>query len=224
MNNGRINIGAIRREQIVHSAVAVINEQGIQKLSLSEIEKKVGMSRGQLTYYFKTKEEILLAVFDRLIALMGEWHGEAELDSLPWLEIVRHVLDIVLADPPAHSEFHALQHAFLSQISHRADFRRRLADLYEHWRGRSVTALKRDLKKHPSSRAVSPRVLATLVQAIFHGLAVQRAADPTAVDAEQVTELCLDMLQSYLGLPDPSAKKRPPSRAKRNRKVSHGRN
>jgi AcrR family transcriptional regulator len=218
MHNGRITIGSIRREQIVDAAVAVINEQGIQNLSLSEIEKKVGMSRGQLTYYYKTKEDILLAVFDRLIELMNRQHGEKEIDQLAWLDIVRHVLDIVLADPPAHPEFHALQHTFLSQIGHRDDFRRRLASLYEDWRSRSTTALKRDLRKHPGLRKVAPNVLATLVQAIFHGLAVQRAADPDAVQTRAVVNLCLDMLSTYLWV---SAPKRKPAR--KHSKVTHER-
>src|ERR1700733_15274042 len=122
MKNGRINIGSIRREQIVAAAVAVIAEQGIQHLSLSEIEKKVGMSRGQLTYYYKAKEDILLAVFDRLLELMCQQNAEAECEGLCWLEIVRQTLPLVLSDPPAHSEFHALQHTFLSQSSHRDDF------------------------------------------------------------------------------------------------------
>src|SRR5260370_10925296 len=69
MKQTRIDIGSIRREQIVEAAVTVIAEQGLQNLSLSEIEKKAGMSRGQLTYYFPAKEDILLAVFDRLLQL-----------------------------------------------------------------------------------------------------------------------------------------------------------
>lgn len=223
MRNGRITIGSIRRVEIVDAAVAVINEQGIQNLSLSEIEKKIGMSRGQLTYYFKTKEDILLAVFDRMIELMGQQHGEAELDRLPWLDIVRHVLEIVLADPPAHPEFHALQHTFLSQISHRDDFRRRLADLYEHWRGRSIKALQRDLKANPGLRKVSPRVLATLVQAIFHGLAVQRAADPHAVKPREIIRLCLDLLGTYLWEGERPQIEVPGKRTKRRpaKKVAH---
>ncbi len=67
MKPARIDIGSIRRDQIVEAAVAVIAERGLQNLSLSEIEKKAVMSRGQLTYYFPTKESILLAVFDRLV-------------------------------------------------------------------------------------------------------------------------------------------------------------
>ena len=53
-------------------AAGVIAEQGIQNLSLSEIESRTGMSRGQLTYYFKAKEDILLAVFDRMVRRMRE--------------------------------------------------------------------------------------------------------------------------------------------------------
>src|SRR5476649_2465867 len=106
MKNGRLTIAQIRRTEIVDAAAAVIAEQGIQHLSLSEIEKKVGMSRGQLTYYFKTKEDILLAVFDRMLELMNQQNPAAEFDKLDWLEIVREVLLIVLQDPPAHPEFH----------------------------------------------------------------------------------------------------------------------
>ena len=72
MKTPRIDVGSIRREQIVQAAVSVIAEQGLQNLSLSEIEKKAGMSRGQLTYYYPAKEDILLAVFDRLIQMMHE--------------------------------------------------------------------------------------------------------------------------------------------------------
>ncbi len=57
------------------AAVAVIAEKGLQHLSLSEIEKKVGMSRGQLMYYFKAKEDILLAVFDRLLDMICRRNG-----------------------------------------------------------------------------------------------------------------------------------------------------
>src|SRR5262249_88435 len=84
MKKPRINIGTLRRQEIVEAAVAVITEQGFQNLSLSEIEKKAGMSRGQLTYYFPTKEAILLAVFDRLLYLMYERIGRPESDVPPF--------------------------------------------------------------------------------------------------------------------------------------------
>src|SRR5215831_2685818 len=122
MKSQRIDIASIRREQIVEAAVSVITEQGIQNLSLSEIEKKAGMSRGQLTYYFPTKEDILLAVFDRLVALMHERVGEPECaagqDASAW-EWIQHLLKKIVVAPRDHPEFGCLQYTFLSQIAHR---------------------------------------------------------------------------------------------------------
>src|SRR5437667_4614311 len=116
MKSQRIDIASIRREQIVEAAVAVIAEQGLQNLSLSEIENKAGMSRGQLTYYFPTKEAILLAVFDRLLQLMYQRlekpGGPVEHPACQgggW-ELVRHLFAALLTQPPVSPEFHCLQY------------------------------------------------------------------------------------------------------------------
>jgi AcrR family transcriptional regulator len=202
MKAKRIDIAGIRREQIVDAAVAVIVEKGLQNLSLSEIEKKVGMARGQLMYYFKAKEDILLAVFDRLLKLMYRQQGFSEEQPVQpmrdWLKLFQVILEYILRQPPANRGFHALQFTFLSQISHRDDFRIRLAKLYEEWRTGMAASISGDLHACPGRPRVSPRALATVAQALLHGIAVQMAADPKAVDAKEIVKLCLDILGTYL--------------------------
>jgi AcrR family transcriptional regulator len=197
-------IGSKRREQIVEAAVAVITEQGLQNLSLSEIEHKAGMSRGQLTYYFPTKEDILLAVFDRVVQLMYQRMGTpAQTAHVPperqsgW-DWVQHLFTTLFLKPPVSPEFGVLQYTFLAQMGHREDFRRRLATLYEEWRSSMAMGLARDLDGERRDRPGSPRALATLVQAILHGLGMQAAADPHSFDRQEVVTLCLDVLGSYL--------------------------
>jgi AcrR family transcriptional regulator len=209
MKNGRVDVGRVRREQIVEAAVAVIAEQGLQSLSLSEIEKRAGMSRGQLTYYFPAKEDILLAVFDRLLVMMHQRvqaaHGDPCAHGGTAWERLEQFLRWVLLQPPSVPEFHALQYTFLSQIGHREDFRQRLAQLYEEWRAHMAGDFAKDLAPggeqnggggvHPP--AVSPRTVASFVQALLHGLAMQRAADPGAYDRQEMLELCLNLLGTY---------------------------
>jgi AcrR family transcriptional regulator len=203
MKTPRIDIGTIRREQIIEAAVAIIAEQGLQNLSLSEIEQRAGMSRGQLTYYFPTKEDILLAVFDRLLQLMHQRIQAVEGVTNPCVaggtawERLQHFLTFVLLTPPQMPEFHSLQYTFLSQIGHREDFRARLANLYEEWRGHMAEDFAKELPAGGPGRAVSPRTLASFVQALLHGLAMQRAADPAAYDRQEMLELCLGMLGNY---------------------------
>jgi AcrR family transcriptional regulator len=200
MKNSRIDIRSIRQEQIVEAAVAVIAEQGIQHLSLSEIEKKAGMSRGQLTYYFPSKEDIFLAVFDRLLQLIYERMREPDnpdcSSSAGWAKL-QTFLEKVIGQPPVSPEFHALQYTFLSQIGHRDDFRQRLATLYEEWRSHLAEELAKDLSPPAGHRPVSPRAMATLILAILHGLGTQTTADPEAFQREEMLTLCLDMLGAY---------------------------
>jgi AcrR family transcriptional regulator len=197
----------VRRQQIVDAAVAVITEQGLQNLSLSEIENRAGMSRGQLTYYFKCKEEILLAVFDRLLQLMYQRLGtpgggaDGEACAAGAWEWVRYLLEKLLTQPAVSPEFNTLQYTFLAQMGHRADFRRRLATLYEEWRGHMAGGLKEELARNPQAPAAPPRALASLIQGLLHGLAMQLAADPDAFDRDEMLQLCLDVLGTYLRRP-----------------------
>jgi AcrR family transcriptional regulator len=226
MKSPRIDIASIRREQIVEAAVAVITEQGLQNLSLSEIENRAGMSRGQLTYYFPAKEDILLAVFDRLVLLIheriGTPSGQAQAQPSGW-GWVRHLLEKLLTQPPVSPEFGCLQYTFLSQIGHREDYRQRLADLYESWRGNMTLGLAADVARQPAVRPVSPRALATLVQALLHGLTMQRAADPDAFEGQEMFDLCLDMLRTYLWNKSHTRKKRKPAAKKREAGVNGAR-
>lgn len=207
----RRDVATQRRREIVEAAVAVIAEQGVQKLSLSEIEKRAGMARGQLTYYFPTKEGIFLAVFDHLLGLMYQRigtppgaKGPCGEDASGW-EWVCHLLAAILLQPPASPEFHCLQYTFLSQIGHREDFRHRLAQLYEEWRGNMTLGLARDLADAPAAPDADPRLVASLVQAILHGLSMQLAADPQAFDREAMFRLCCEVLGGFFQLGSPQS-------------------
>jgi AcrR family transcriptional regulator len=197
-------VSTIRREQIVEAAIAVIAEQGIQHLSLSEIEKKTALARGQLMYYFRCKEDILLAVFDRLLQMMlarvesGNGNGGGCTGGPKGWERLRHFLTLFVLTPPNLPAFHSLQYTFLSQISHREDFRQRLANLYDAWRVHMAEDFQDDLARRPANHRVSPRLFASLVQAILHGLSVQRSADPDAYDRQEMLDLILDLLGGYL--------------------------
>lgn len=219
---GRIDIAAIRREQIVEAAVGIIVKQGLPSLSLSKIERAARMKRGQLTYYFPTKEDILLAVFDRLLLLMYQRMEAADgpreeriKKHTAWL-CVQRLLQMVLRPPvdgDLGPEFHALQYTFLAQIAHRDDFRKRLASLYEEWRSGLAAHWRATA---PPATGISARAVASFVQALVHGLLVQLAADPKAFDRSEMLALCVSVLAPlFVELhPRRNGARRPKRRAK----------
>jgi AcrR family transcriptional regulator len=214
MNKPHADRAQTRREQIVEAAVAIIAEQGLDRLSLSRIEERAGMSRGQLTYYFPTREDILLAVFDRLLLLIKQrvesGEGPCAIDGTGW-ERVRQFLTMFVLRPPTMPEFHALQYTFLAQMGHRDDLRARLAALYEEWRQHLAADLEPEVARRNGRKTASARTLASFIQAVLHGLTMQRAADPDAYDREEMLALFLHLLGNYLQAPDgPGKRKRPP--------------
>jgi hypothetical protein len=80
--------------------------------------------------------------------------------------------------------------------------------------------LETDLAGSIDPNRVSPRALATVIQALLHGLGMQAAADPNAFDRQQVFSLCIDMLGSYMKI-QPRTRK-PRKSAANNFKASNG--
>ena len=56
------------REDILDAAVRILRESGVKMLAQSRVARAAGIPQGHLTYYFPTKEAILLAVVDRMMA------------------------------------------------------------------------------------------------------------------------------------------------------------
>jgi AcrR family transcriptional regulator len=202
------DVARARREQIVEAAVRVITSSGLHNLSLSKIESWAGMKRGQLTYYFPTKEEILLAVFDRMLGLLCEQlaHGGNRKAATPvpvvW-DCVREMLQTVLKPgSDLGREFHALQYTFLAQIAHREDFRLKLAEVFAGWRD-GIAAHWADSGKPKGRRTKNEmgETVSAFVQALVHGLAVQLAADPKAFDRTEMLKLCVRVLAPLFDTP-----------------------
>ncbi|CAN1552146.1 AcrR Transcriptional regulator [Sphingomonadaceae bacterium] len=57
--------GVIRRQQIIDTARQTLIEFGITGIVLRDIAEKIGITHGNVQYYFATKDHLLVAVFDQ---------------------------------------------------------------------------------------------------------------------------------------------------------------
>lgn len=173
-----------RRGQIVDAAMEIIATQGLHKLSLGNIEKRVKMTRGHLTYYFPTKEAILLAVMDRMVERIHARHCGAEgpkPGQVPMAEFLPHAFAKFLTPmEPEKAAFLSLVHTFKSQAGYREDVRKRLADLNREFREKIAA----DYAATETNPAVPPAVFAGIMIAVLGGLDSQLAVDPDAFDRE----------------------------------------
>jgi AcrR family transcriptional regulator len=180
------------------AAEAIIAGQGIDQLSLARIEERAGMSRGQLTYYFPTKESILLAVHERMLRrIIREFiasDGPKPMTGRAW-DCFKHALRSHLGLNATHpiergKDLFSLLYTFLAQMGHREDYRNRLSEMSRARQGMIATDFAQSVLE---PRMVSPDIAAMLIQALVHGLTVMLMVDPAAFDRQKMYEVCIQL-------------------------------
>ncbi len=59
-----------RRLEFINAAEGLFNDKGFENTSIDDIVHKVGVAKGLFYYYFKSREELLAAIVDRILVEM----------------------------------------------------------------------------------------------------------------------------------------------------------
>lgn len=63
------------KDKILIMAIKMYNESGIQGVTSRHIAAELGISHGNLDYHYKTKEDIILAIYEKMRKEMSESYG-----------------------------------------------------------------------------------------------------------------------------------------------------
>jgi AcrR family transcriptional regulator len=62
----RPNVSDERKTQIINAAEGVFTEKGFDQARMDDIAEETGLSKGTLYLYFKSKDELIIAILDRM--------------------------------------------------------------------------------------------------------------------------------------------------------------
>lgn len=65
------------QNRILDSAIALFNQDGTTQVSTNRIADAAGVSKGNLHYHFKTKDEIIFSIWLRIEQEVDSWSGDA---------------------------------------------------------------------------------------------------------------------------------------------------
>ncbi|MFD0685956.1 TetR/AcrR family transcriptional regulator [Actinomadura fibrosa] len=173
--------GIERRRQILDAALEVYAELGERGTSLQEIADRVGVRQPALMYYFRSREELLLAVLERREEIAVEAIAAAARDPIDALvRAMRYDLD----QPGLAKLYLALSAAAVDPGHHAHGF---FVDRYR----RLTAAVEREFAglqaREDVRRDVDPAHLARLLLAVLDGLQLQWLMDPS-VDVATLAE------------------------------------
>lgn len=183
----RPNVEALRKEQILRSALQQISERGVVGLRVSDVARGAGVSGGIVHYYFDTKLDLIRAAFEENAATSLERRAAIFADETAGVrETLFALIDTYLpADETTTESWRvwiewwaaALQDKELADVHNSA---------YEDWARRMQSVFDRLEGIDPET---SRRNAHTLI-ALLDGLTIQALMGSPLMTVDRMRELC----------------------------------
>lgn len=189
------------REHLLATAIQLIAKKGLAGTSFTEIAEAAGVSKGGISYYFESKDELLQSVLDRSCEVMEKRVKDAFFggDVGP-LERVQHALAEMwalrrdgVAEMRAMTELHVVSRQD-------ATLRRAFAGALQRARQQMIDAGLNNLLLMGIKPKVDADLVPRLIMGVLDGLALQHEVDP--IPAEKQGELLQAISLSIVGLFD----------------------
>jgi AcrR family transcriptional regulator len=110
----REDVSEERKEQILDAATEVFAQKGFDHARMDDIVKETGLSKGALYWYFKSKDDIIFGIMDRIFQLeFRELEGLKETDSGA-AEALRAFAEVAIKDINRMLRFMPVTYEFLA--------------------------------------------------------------------------------------------------------------
>jgi AcrR family transcriptional regulator len=197
----RVDVHAIRREQILCAAERLLAQKG-SRTTFADICKEAGISNGVLTYHFKDKDEILLAVLQKV---SREFHDKQypvlneDSQSLQG-KLAQLVNNNLLADEKQR-EFCLLSLHLLSLATQRPEIGQWMSQVHtESFQQTQASVEQACVQGQIESR--DPAAVASVLIMLLSGISVTTAVYDFPVPAEKLIDEVMTMIRRYLKMDD----------------------
>lgn len=161
--------GERRRQQIVDAAKDLLIKSGPNMLVLRDLAEQLGITHGNLQYYFPTKNDLLVAIFDQELAKYTDSVKSSVAAASTQKGRLTAILDAGLAE--LRSPDTALWRMLMSMADHSPEMAAILKQENERYQG----VVARELKNvAPGMSAQRRRHVAKIIHAMLDGLGIQR--------------------------------------------------
>ncbi len=187
-----------RREQIVAAAYAVASKRGLRAVTVRDVARKAGVSAGLVIFHFGTKDRLVLALLDWVVANTVSLTVGPEIVAIPdpldrLIGVMRQETMRLASEPSRNRLFFEFWGEGIWNRAVRVRMQRdldRYRDAIRPFVGDAVAA-------HPDRFAgVDAASLTTAVVSFLKGCAVQSTIEP-GLDVESLSRAAESLLQPF---------------------------
>jgi AcrR family transcriptional regulator len=180
----RPDVSEARKDQILDAASEVFAEKGVHETRMDDIVEKSGLSKGSLYWYFKSKDEIVLHIFERIFSREFEELENMVDSSESAAERLIHFADRTSDDVKRMLRLIPLAYEFMGWA-----FRKKyVQEAFKLYINKFMDILVPVIQQGIDSgefRDINPQSTAITLGAIFEGTLLLWVYDNTLVDIEK---------------------------------------
>ena len=200
----RPNVSDERRSQILDAAEGVFTRKGFGDARMEDIAEKTGLSKGTLYLYFKSKDDLILAILDRIF--QGEFRQlEAfQKDEGSAAETIGKLTDILCKDIVGMLRLIPIIYNFMGLAFRNKYVQRALKHYVRRYLDILVPIIQRGIDSG-EFRLLDARDVAVAGGAIIEGTLLLWAYDNSTVDPEHHIRTGMQLLVAGIQAPPKQA-------------------
>jgi len=190
----RPNVTQERKDQILNAAEQVFTEKGFDDARMDDIADQTGLSKGTMYLYFKSKDDLIIAILDRLF--QREFSQLEHMDeNLTAVESILKFTDMMATDMTRMLRLIPIVYQFLA-LAFRNKYVQYSLKQYLSRYLHIVTAMIQRGVDSGELKPVDPGEVAIAMGAIMEGTLLLWAYDRSAVDPDHHIRTSVQLLLS----------------------------
>lgn len=184
----KLDVAKERKSQIVQATVECISTMGYNNFSMQDVARKANVSKGIIHYYFLNKDDLMMAVLNKVASdieeLISQSTGDVE-DPARKLEIF---VEIGMGIVRTKREYYQVSMDFWTQINQKPEVQSLIANHYDQFR-KACRDIIQDGVKSGAFQKVDPVGYSAAIVGMMDGISLQWLFDPERFNYGDLVDL-----------------------------------
>lgn len=179
----RPNVTDERTSQIITAAEDVFTKKGFAEARMDDIAEETGLSKGTLYNYFKSKDDLIIAILDRIFQREFRVFDETDFSNMSATETVNLFVDTVAKDIKLMLRLMPIAYEFLALAFRNKTVQKALKVYVNRYMNILVPIIENGIASG-EFKEVDPKEVAIAMGAVLEGTILIWVYDKSLVDPE----------------------------------------
>lgn len=180
----RPNVSDERKIQIINAAEDVFTRKGFDEARMDDIAEATGLSKGTLYLYFKSKDDLIIAILDRIFQREFRAFEQIDLSTMSATETINLFVDTVSKDVKLMLRLMPIAYEFLALAFRNKTVQKALKVYVNRYMDILVPIIENGIASG-EFKEVDPREVAIAMGAILEGTILIWVYDKSLVNPEE---------------------------------------